>query len=66
MVKVLFDGVNIFELDRSELRAMRPKIQIIFQDPYSSLSPRLPVSEIIGEAVKEHGLIPDEGFDDVY
>jgi len=60
---VLFDGVNVFDLDRSELRAMRPKMQIIFQDPYSSLSPRLPVSEIIGEAVKEHGLIPDEGFD---
>jgi peptide/nickel transport system ATP-binding protein len=61
---VLFNGVKVFELDRKELRAMRPKMQIIFQDPYSSLSPRLPVSEIIGEAVKEHGLIPDEGFDE--
>jgi peptide/nickel transport system ATP-binding protein len=60
--EVLFDGVDIFDLDRSELRKMRPRMQIIFQDPYSSLSPRLPVSEIIGEAVREHGLVPEEGF----
>ncbi len=58
---VLFNGVDVFALDRKELRDMRPKMQIIFQDPYSSLSPRLPVSEIIGEAVKEHGLTtPDQ------
>lgn len=60
---VLFDGIDIFELDRAELRKMRPRMQIIFQDPYSSLSPRLPVSEIIGEAVKEHGFSPEEGHD---
>ena len=42
---------------------MRPKIQIIFQDPYSSLSPRLPVSEIIGEAVREHGIVPKDQYD---
>ncbi|MDY6847035.1 MAG: oligopeptide/dipeptide ABC transporter ATP-binding protein [Chloroflexota bacterium] len=57
---VLFNGIDVFELNREELRKMRPKMQIIFQDPYSSLSPRLPVSEIIGEAVKEHGLSPEE------
>ena len=39
-------------------------MQIIFQDPYSSLSPRLPIGEIIGEAVREHGLVPKEQFDD--
>ncbi len=60
---VLFNGIDIFDLDREELRRMRPKMQIIFQDPYSSLSPRLPVSEIIGEAVREHGLSPEEGHD---
>jgi peptide/nickel transport system ATP-binding protein len=43
---------------------MRPKIQIIFQDPYSSLSPRLPVGEIIGEAVREHKIVPDDELDD--
>ena len=59
---VLFDGIDIFALDREALRKMRPRMQIIFQDPYSSLSPRLPVSEIIGEAVKEHGLAPEEGY----
>ena len=58
--EVFFNGINIFELDRKELRALRPKMQIIFQDPYSSLSPRLPVSEIIGEAVREHGLAPEK------
>lgn len=61
---VLFLGQDVFALPRKELRAMRPKMQIIFQDPYSSLSPRLPVSEIIGEAVKEHQIVPDNEFDD--
>jgi peptide/nickel transport system ATP-binding protein len=46
------------------MRALRPKMQIIFQDPYSSLSPRLPVSEIIGEAVKEHTIVPANEYDD--
>ena len=62
--KVIFDGKDVFALDRKELRAMRPKMQLIFQDPYSSLSPRLPVGEIIGEAVREHGIVPPEQFDD--
>jgi len=61
--EVLFNGVDIHALSHEELRRMRPKMQIIFQDPYSSLSPRLPVSEIIGEAVKEHGLSPEEGHE---
>lgn len=39
-------------------------MQIIFQDPYSSLSPRLPVGEIIGEAVKEHNLVPKNEYQD--
>jgi peptide/nickel transport system ATP-binding protein len=62
--EVLFNGVDIFSLNRQELRKMRTKLQIIFQDPYSSLSPRLPISEIIGEAVREHNLVPANEFDD--
>ena len=62
--EVYFNGQEIFSLSKSELRKTRPATQIIFQDPYSSLSPRLPVGEIIGEAVREHGIVPKEEFDD--
>lgn len=62
--EALFNGVDIHSLSRKKLRELRPKIQIIFQDPYSSLSPRLPVGEIIGEAVREHGLVSKEKFND--
>ena len=62
--EVFFNGQDIFKLSEAELRKMRPQIQIIFQDPYSSLSPRLPVGEIIGEAAREHGIVPPEEFDD--
>ncbi len=61
---VLFDGVDIFGLHKDELRSIRPRMQIIFQDPFSSLSPRLPVGEIIGEGVREHNIVPPEEFDD--
>ncbi len=62
--EVLLEGVDVFSLSREELRKMRPKMQIVFQDPYASLSPRLPVGEIIGEAVREHQIVPAEEFDD--
>ena len=62
--QVLFNGQEIYDLSAKEMRAMRPKMQIIFQDPFSSLSPRLPVGEIIGEAVREHKLVPANEFDD--
>lgn len=60
--KVVFDGNDLTELTPSELRKMRPQMQMIFQDPYSSLSPRLPVGEIIGEAVKEHKIVPKDQY----
>ena len=61
---VLFKGRELFDLTKRELRKIRPQLQIIFQDPYSSLSPRMPVGEIIGEAVREHKLVPEADFDD--
>lgn len=61
---IIFNGQDVNKLSKKELRSLRTKMQIIFQDPYSSLSPRLPVGEIIGEAVREHGLVPKEELDD--
>lgn len=61
---VLFNGKDVYSLSHKEMREMRTKMQIIFQDPYSSLSPRLPVGEIIGEAVKEHNLVPKNEYQD--
>ena len=62
--QVLFNGQEVYDLSSKEMRELRTKMQIIFQDPFSSLSPRLPVGEIIGEAVREHNLVPKEEFDD--
>ena len=62
--EVYINGQEIFSLSKEELRKIRPSIQIVFQDPFSSLSPRLPVGEIIGEGVREHGIVPAEEFDD--
>ena len=62
--QVLFNGQEVYYLNANEMLDMRTKMQIIFQDPFSSLQPRMPVGEIIGEAVREHGLVPKEEFDD--
>ena len=53
-----YNGVDLFSLKKKDLRHLRPKLQMIFQDPYSSLDPRMNVGEIIGEAVKEHSIVP--------
>ncbi|MCA9974627.1 MAG: ABC transporter ATP-binding protein, partial [Anaerolineales bacterium] len=52
--EVKFDGQNLFDLDASALKKMRRNIQIIFQDPYSSLDPRMPVGESIAEGLRIH------------
>lgn len=62
--QVLFNGQEVYDLSKEELRKLRTKMQIIFQDPFSSLSPRLPVGEIIGEAVREHKLVSKGEFND--
>ena len=61
--QVLFNGQDIYALSPKKLRSLRPKMQIIFQDPFSSLSPRLPVGEIIAEAVREHRIVPKAQLD---
>ena len=61
---VLFNGKEVYDLSKKELHDLRTKMQIIFQDPFSSLSPRMPVGEIIGEAVREHDLVPKAEYDD--
>ncbi len=55
--KVSFDGVDLFSLKSNALRRLRRKMQIIFQDPYSSLDPRMTVNAIIGEPIDTHGLM---------
>lgn len=51
---VKIDGVDLAKMDSSDLRAMRPKMQMIFQDPQASLNPRMTVAGIIGEPLVEH------------
>lgn len=55
-------GVNIAKLTKPAMQKLRPDIQIIFQDPYSSLSPRMTVGEIIGEAVRQHHIVPKSRY----
>jgi oligopeptide transport system ATP-binding protein len=54
--EVWFDGKNITRLDKSALREMARDMQIIFQDPYASLNPRMTVTAIVGEALTIHKL----------
>src|SRR5438105_15693128 len=53
---ILYDGVDIARLERRDLVALRRRIQVIFQDPYSSLNPRMKVGEIIAEPIMVHGV----------
>jgi len=62
--EILYNDIDIRALKKRELTKLRPKIQIIFQDPYSSLSPRMTIGEIIGEAVRQHGIVPKDEFRD--
>ncbi len=57
---ITFEGQELGGLRGEALRSMRRRIQVIFQDPYSSLNPRLKIGEIIGEPIRVHGLIPDK------
>lgn len=53
--KVYFGDIEITSLKKAELKEIRPKMQMVYQDPYSSLNPRLTVFDIVAEPLKEHG-----------
>jgi oligopeptide/dipeptide ABC transporter ATP-binding protein len=53
---VLLNGANVSSANGKELRKLRKQIQIVFQDPYASLNPRMPVNEIVGEPLAVHGV----------
>ena len=54
--RVIFEGIDLVSLEPKELRKMRRQMQMIFQDPYASLNPRMTIGEIIGEPLRLHGL----------
>lgn len=58
--EVTFDGKDLKKIDSKKMRQLRCDLQLIFQDPYSSLPPRMTVGEIIGEAVRVHGIVPSD------
>jgi oligopeptide/dipeptide ABC transporter ATP-binding protein len=60
--EVLFENIPVFALDRREMRRLRRKMQIIFQDPFGSLNPRLTVGNMISEAIKIHKLAKGDGI----
>ena len=62
--QVLFNGKEVYDFTDKEMRDKRTEMQIIFQDPFSSLQPRMPIGEIIGEAVREHNIVPKNEYDD--
>ncbi|MEE2955631.1 MAG: oligopeptide/dipeptide ABC transporter ATP-binding protein [Pseudomonadota bacterium] len=57
--QILFDGVDVSTLDQKGRIALRQKIQVIFQDPFSSLNPRMKIGQIIAEPMRVHGIEPD-------
>ena len=56
--EILYEGVNLNALGNKQLSPYRQKIQVIFQDPYSSLNPRMKIGEILSEPMRVHGIIP--------
>ena len=54
--EVIYDGKDITKLSKEEQKKFCQKVQMIFQNPYASLNPRMTVKEIVGEGIKHHGL----------
>ena len=57
---VIFNGIDLLKLDKKALRKIRPQMQIIFQDPESSLHPRMRIGDIIAEPLKLYNIVPNE------
>ena len=58
--KVVYDGKSIFDLNKTDMKAMRRNMQIIFQDPYSSLNPRMTIGDAIIEPLKIHNILAND------
>lgn len=56
--EILFEGIDLMKLPKAAMRSYRRKMQIIFQDPFSSLNPRITVEDAVGEGLRVHGLVP--------
>ena len=57
--QIIYDVTDMDTVDRRELNKLRQRIQVIFQDPYSSLNPRMKIGQIISEPMRVHGIEPD-------
>jgi oligopeptide/dipeptide ABC transporter ATP-binding protein len=58
--RIVFEGTDLVTLDDAALRAVRRRIQVIFQDPYSSLNPRMTIGQIIAEPLEVHGIVREK------
>jgi peptide/nickel transport system ATP-binding protein len=63
--RATYDGLDVFALGKRELKELWKRMQIIFQDPYSSLNPRMTIRKIVGEPLKRFGLVPAGRIKDV-
>jgi len=57
--RIVFEGVDLATLSEAELRKVRRRVQVIFQDPYSSLNPRMTIGQIIAEPIRVHGIVQE-------
>ena len=57
--RIVFEGVDLATLSEAELRKVHRRVQVIFQDPYSSLNPRMTIGQIIAEPIRVHGIVQE-------